>query len=267
MRNKIMKVVVFDLDETLGEFGELGMFCDAIEKYNKRKLTFNEFYDIMNLYPELLRPNILKILSYLKTKKQKGDCDKVMIYTNNQGPREWAQNIRKFLEKKLKYNLFDQVIAAYKVSGKLVESNRTTHDKTVSDLLRCTNLPDNAKICFLDDVYHPEMEDDNVYYINVEPYTNHIQFNIMAERYYKMHSSILPDHQKFVKYIVNQMNKYEFTAKNKSLVERNDDIEISKEILNHLHKFFKTHKTHKTHKIIKTRKLKNIYKKNTTLKI
>jgi len=107
MCDKKNKIVVFDLDETLGQFEELGIFCDAIENYNKRKLNFDEFYTIMDTFPEFIRPNIIKILLYLKNKKQKGDCNKVMIYTNNQGPKEWAQNIKKYFEKKLRYNLFE----------------------------------------------------------------------------------------------------------------------------------------------------------------
>ena len=91
-----MKVVVFDLDETLGYFVQLGIFCDIIEDYNKKKLTSNEFNEIMNIFPEFLRPNILKILSYIKLKKQRGDCNKVIIYTNNQGPKEWTQLIKQF---------------------------------------------------------------------------------------------------------------------------------------------------------------------------
>ena len=30
MKPNAMKVIVFDLDETLGNFGELGVFCDTI---------------------------------------------------------------------------------------------------------------------------------------------------------------------------------------------------------------------------------------------
>ena len=118
MSKKSKYIVVFDLDETLGHFTELGVFCDVIQNYNKNKLTFNEFYKIMELFPEFLRPNILQILSYLKTKKQRKECYKVIIYTNNQGPKEWAQFIRKYFETKLNYKLFDQLIAAYKINGK-----------------------------------------------------------------------------------------------------------------------------------------------------
>merc|ERR1712118_277568 len=109
------------------------------------------------IFPEFIRPNILKILSYLKSKKRKGECNKIIIYTNNQGPKSWAENIKKYFEKKLDYKLFDQVIAAYKVNGKVIEKKRTSHNKSISDLLRCSNLPQTTKICFLDDIYHPLM--------------------------------------------------------------------------------------------------------------
>ena len=259
MRNKNKKVIVFDLDETLGHFVELGIFCDVLEEYNNKKLTSKEFYEIMDIFQEFLRPNILKILSYLKTKKQKGQCDKVLIYTNNQGPKEWTQKIKGFFEKKIKYNLFDQVIAAYKVNGTIIESNRTTHDKTARDLFNCANLHETTQICFLDDLYHPLMEHDNIYYINVKPYTNYIPFNEMAEKYYKYNRNKVFDKSNFIKFIGTQMNKYNFKGQVKSSADYNEDKDISKDILNHIHKFFKLNKIPKTRKNIKK-------KKNITLK-
>ena len=90
-------IVVFDLDETLGYFMELGMFWDALKSYikqsnlNKKIIDQNLFNNVLDLYPEFLRPNIIDILNYLKKKKEKNHCDKLMIYTNNQGPTEWAK--------------------------------------------------------------------------------------------------------------------------------------------------------------------------------
>ena len=34
---KLRKIVVFDLDETLGHFVDLGMFCEAFEKFYNYK--------------------------------------------------------------------------------------------------------------------------------------------------------------------------------------------------------------------------------------
>ena len=68
-----MKIVVFDLDETLGYFTEFGIFWDGLINYskvkNKSSLTQSDFNDILDLYPEFLRPNIINILNYLKNKK------------------------------------------------------------------------------------------------------------------------------------------------------------------------------------------------------
>ena len=246
-----MNIIVFDLDETLGHFVELGIFCDTLEEYYKRKLSFNEFYKIMDTFPEFIRPNILKILDYIKLKKQKGECNKVIIYTNNQGPKEWAQKIKKYFEKKINYKLFDQIIAAYKVHNVKVEEHRTTHQKTTRDLLNIANLPDHAKICFIDDLYHPLMDNDNIYYINIEPYHITIPFNEMAERYYNLniHSSKKVnqiDKFEFINFIVKYMNKYNFHIKNKSIYDTNRDKDNGEEILKHLRIFFKLNKKRQT---------------------
>ena len=100
-----MKIVVFDLDESLGYFTEYGIFWDSLKNYvtkkNKNELTQEDFNTIFDLYPEFLRPNIINILNYLKDKKKLNCCHKMMIYTNNTGPREWALSIISYFEKKI----------------------------------------------------------------------------------------------------------------------------------------------------------------------
>ena len=96
------KIVVFDMDETLGYFVELGIFWDSLKSYIKMKnievpIDQQLFNNVFDLYPEFLRPNIINILNYLKTKKREKHCNKLMIYTNNQGPLEWAQYIKQYL--------------------------------------------------------------------------------------------------------------------------------------------------------------------------
>ena len=58
-----MKIVVFDLDETLGYFTEFGIFWDCLIYYskfkNKSSLSQSDFDNILDLYPEFLRPNII----------------------------------------------------------------------------------------------------------------------------------------------------------------------------------------------------------------
>jgi hypothetical protein len=261
MVKNISYSVVFDLDETLGHFVQLGIFNDLLEKYYKKPLSSNNFFKLMDIFPEVLRPNILKILSNLKQKKIKGICNKVIIYTNNQGPKEWAIKIKDFLEKKIQYKLFDQIIGAYKVNNKLIEHMRTTHDKTSRDLFKIANLSENSKVCFLDDLYHPLMDNDNTYYINVSPYYYTYNFYDMAERYYKHNSNKIKNKSKFINFIVNESKAYRFKNKDKTISEINNDMEVSKEIHDHLKNFFKLNKKNKTKRIRRINK--NITRKNT----
>ena len=178
------RVVVFDLDETIGCFQQFGIFCDAIEKIHKKKLTREEFMYILDLYPEYFRPNIFNVMSYLKDEKIKGQLYKVCLYTNNQGPKEWARRICLYLESKLNYKLFDNHIGAYKIDGVQVEKHRTSHDKTLNDLLRTTKLGNQTKICFIDDLYHEKMIHNNVYYIQIEPYNICLPIQLLINRFY-----------------------------------------------------------------------------------
>ena len=92
---KCEKVVVFDLDETLGHFVQLGIFQDVIEKTLDITLNDDAFFELLDLYPEFLRPNIMNILKLICGKKKQNICGKLLIYTNNQGPKEWAIKIKK----------------------------------------------------------------------------------------------------------------------------------------------------------------------------
>ena len=177
------RIVVFDLDETIGSFSELGMFWNAIENILGNQ-DEKYFFETLDLFQEFLRPKIMNIVKFINERKKDGSCDKVMIYTNNQGPRKWAKMITKYFDSKLKTSsFFDQIIAAFKVNGDIVEICRTTHEKNINDLFRCTRISNNTEICFLDDRYHSEMNKQNVYYIKLKPYTYSLSFKEMATRY------------------------------------------------------------------------------------
>jgi hypothetical protein len=266
------KIVVFDLDETLGYFMEFGMFWDALKAYIKHKqlktpIDQKLFNTVLDLYPEFLRPNIINILNYLKKKKKQNHCDKLMIYTNNQGPIEWANYIMKYFEEKINYNIFDQIIAAFKVHGKRVELCRTTHMKTHSDLIKCTKLPEDTQICFLDDVFYPDMSNEKIYYINVKPYIHDLEFNEMITRL--LNSDILDakvaEPTLCRAFISEYMKRYNYIYVGKNSETQNVDKIVSKKILQHLHIFFKMKPIEPpTHKNKLTKRIKTF--KNKTLK-
>ena len=267
------KIVVFDMDETLGYFTELGMFWDALTgyiKYTKNKIPINQelFNRVLDLYPEFLRPNIIGILNYLKKKKQKNSCDKLMIYTNNQGPEEWGKYIMNYFNNKLDFNMFDQIIAAFKVQGKRVELFRTTHMNTHSDLIKCTKIPEHTQICFLDDVFYPDMKNENIYYINIKPYVYDLQFDIMIKRLLKSDIINIDDLTSCKEYLLTFLKKYHYSYIDKTTISKNVDNALSKKILEHLHIFFKikpkpiNNKQPKNNKTIKNRSTHNkTYKK------
>jgi len=240
-----MKVVVFDLDETLGYFVELGVFWDCLKINNEKRIIMNEevFHKVLDLYPEFVRPNIIEILNYLKERKKTLCCHQLMIYTNNQGPPQWATQILSYFEQKINSRLFDKIIAAFKINGKRVELSRTTHNKTFDDLMKCTKLPLNTEIFFLDDVYHPEMCHKNVYYINIKPYVHSLSIDTMILRFINSKFGNMFVERKnvpiFEENMKNCMKKYKLEIKEKQENEYNIDKILGKKIMNHLHDFFK----------------------------
>jgi hypothetical protein len=264
-----MKIVVFDLDETLGYFTEFGIFWDNLVNYFNREklpqLTEDDFNSILDLYPEFLRPNIVNILNYLKEKKKTMCCHKMMIYTNNTGPREWSQKIVNYFEKKINYKIVDQIVAAFKINGKTVEICRTTHNKTHEDFIRCTKIPTNAEICFLDDTFYPEMANDNIYYINMKPYYYDLQFDYMLKKLKESDIGkklIIDSYEIFYKKLMNDIKLYKYKYIHKDSKEYEVDKIIGKQIITHLQDFFNKPKKNKSiknktnNKNTKTRKQK-----------
>jgi hypothetical protein len=186
-----------------------------------------------------------------------------MIYTNNTGPKEWAHHIIDYFSKKITYKLFDQLISAFKINGKVVEVCRTTHDKTYNDFIKCTKLPTNSEICFLDDTFYPEMANDNIYYINVKPYYHDLEFEYIIKKFKESEIGIklINNDIDFDNAIMEQIQKYKYECIHKNPKEYELDKIIGKQIINHLQEFFSISKKNKT---IKNRnKFRN---KNKTLK-
>jgi hypothetical protein len=259
------KIIVFDLDETLGYFTEFGMFWDTVVEYiinNSLNITINQklFNDLLNLYPEFIRPNIIEILNYLKNKKQNSNCKKLLIYTNNQAPKEWANYIKNYFEENINYKLFDQIIGAFQINGKRVEICRTTNSKTRADLFKCTKITENSKICFIDDSYYPEMIEENIYYINIKPYIYDLPFNEIINRFINKNIIKVHDINQFKRFLLDKMEKFNYIYNKKSKIEYNVDKALSKKILELLINFF-----NETNKIVikkdtKKTKIKNLNK-------
>ena len=263
------KIVVLDIDETIGYFVELGIFCDALTDCawnNDESMQYKHFNKLMDIYGEFLRPNILEVLHYLNLKKHTGECSGVFVYTNNTAPRAWVEHIIKYIESKLKEPLFDQIVAAFKVNGKIIEVGRTTHDKTYDDLLRCTKLPSNVEVCFLDDKFYEKMQHARVYYINVKPYIHQISVETIINRFLQsnLRSTISKEItlEHFCAGIKSHMQQFSKNYVEKNKLEQEVDIIITKKIMEHLKTFFLKKMKNKK----KTLKIKRSNQKNKTSK-
>jgi hypothetical protein len=144
---------------------------------------------------------MVRILDYIRKKKNTGVCRKVIIYTNNMGPDKWVTHIRRYFEHKLRLlptattddtaiipPLFDHLIGGFKPNTERPETinklpQRTTNEKTMNDLIYCARLPANIDVCFLDDVYHKKMTDERVYYIKLQPYYAYLPFETFVVRF------------------------------------------------------------------------------------
>ena len=234
-----LKIVVFDLDETLGYFTELGIFWDALEKFYGHNLFSDKFIEVMDTFPEFFRPNILNIVDFIHSKKT---CHQIVLYTNNQGPKSWVKMISEYFNHKLGYEVFDRLICAYKVNGRQIEPKRTSHDKSTKDLFSILDMSPTTEVCFVDDLYHPLMDKENVSYINIKPYRDSIPFEEMATRYYNQvmyKNNANVSELKFVDFIVSYMSQYKYMVVKKSKEEEKTDIIVSKKLLSHLADFLK----------------------------
>jgi len=244
------KIVVFDVDETLGYFTQLGIFWDALNIYYKNQGDDDNivksqdtqqdlFNTILDIYPEFLRVNILAILNYLKRKKEKKNCKRIMIYTNNHGSKDWINLIISYFHEKINYKLFDRVIRAFKINGKIIEMCRSTNEKTTGDLFNCTKIPHNSQVCFLDDVYYSNMVDDNVYYIKLKPYIYNLPFQLMIQRFLVSKYGIkIPDERDFNDFMKSFIDRYNFDYVKKNEKDYELDRIVSKKIMIHLQTFF-----------------------------
>jgi hypothetical protein len=161
------KYVIFDLDETLGYFTELGVIWGCLQKLHRvsGQAAFNSLCSLFE--NDYFRPGIFSVLKYLKSKES---TVKVVLYTNNTGSLQWLKHIISFLEERSEAEgLFSKIIPGYR-KGLDGPRDRRTYEKTYREIIRCANIPKTAKIIFFDDVYHEKMVNQNVKYVQVKPY-------------------------------------------------------------------------------------------------
>ena len=254
------RAVIFDLDDTIGHFEQFSIFKYGIDEALQTKVGKNFYMRLLDLYPKIFRPGIFQVLNYLKFAKKRDKCLKVIIYTNNNGPRSWTLLIKNYLESKINFNIFDKVITKYDTSS--IINCRTTYNKTHDDLIKCANLPENTKILFLDDQIHHLMKHDNINYLKLSGYNFHIVPLKMIKVFLKSAlGKIVPEkeHSEFTEHILQVMSSENDFKISKTVISKKDKTE-KKRIIKEIKSFLKP-RTH-TRKIHNNKHRKKTRKKN-----
>lgn len=238
-----MRIVVLDLDETIGSFQQLSFIwqCIVIFFQNSNVVydTYHVFNEFMDAFPEVLRPNIIKVFKYLKKKSTTDACSAVVLYTNNQGQQEWLQYLVEYFHFKLQYRLFTNVISAYKINGVRVCKCRTQSSKCWADLARCLELSKadqkHADVIFIDDSLVPGlMGIPNVCVVKVTPYCyTYTNSTILLRLHQSLLKGRLVDSIELVDFVKEAMYKYTANnATNKDIILYEDDSAVWDESLN-----------------------------------
>ncbi len=227
------KIIVFDLDETLGQFTELHSIYKCLIKVLDRDLNQSEFNKLLDLYPEFLRPGIITILEFLYYKKQNGVFSRLFLYTNNQCGGNWVKFIINYFHLKVKAldkPLFEEPICAFKIRNKIVNIRRSTQSKIYGDLIQCAMFPPTTtEVCFIDNTYYEHMCDDRVYYILPQSYNHPLTKIDIIKRIEKW---ILPDYDKFVDLIKKAINE-----NMRPTLSYETEMNITKKIMFHVREF------------------------------
>lgn len=262
--SNIPKAIVFDLDETLGDFANLYTLWQGIKEFLniKNDNLQNIFNELLDLFPEFLRCGILIVLNYIKEKKTAKRLRNLFIYTNNKCfDSDWIKNIMNYFDYKLETtNLFDKAICAFKIDNKIINLNNK-HEKNINYFINCTIIPKNTEICFIDNSYYKEMIDNKVYYIQPYSYNHNIKNKEVIERFMTsdIGNIIIKNSEVRTNYKCFLIDWFKITSiqniRPRLVVTKHDCIEVTKKILYHIQEFFILYnKNSKTKKRIKSMK-------------
>ena len=158
-------IIVFDLDETLGDFGGLSLLW-PFEKVDRCR--FANFCHFMNNNTQCYSPWVNK-LPELAIARDNGEIGAIVIYTNNNGDPSWANAIAGHIGVMHKRRIFDSVIGGYKRHLGSTQC-RSSSRKTYAELCNCLGVSQSTKVVFIDDIEHPGMRHPNVQYVRTIPY-------------------------------------------------------------------------------------------------
>jgi len=157
------KVIVFDMDETIGAFSALSRDMNELTYV----LSYELFRNMMRPEGVYLRPNILNVLSMVDFVRRMFPNDTlIVLYTNNPNA-EWIQFVVGYLHQRLGVTrFFDHIVHGSH------PKRQPSLEKSIDDLAACTGVKGMKKMTFffVDDQYHEKMNVPQVMYFLISPY-------------------------------------------------------------------------------------------------
>ena len=135
-------VIVIDFDNTIGYFKQIVYLLNIIELAQKRSFNQNDVDNLINLYPNVLRPRINEILTMIHQMKTQKKINYFILYTTNRNEK-FVNMVVDFIERisgQEKKYLFDLKVFSL------------TKDKPINNLLQENIVKSNIPVtlCFVD---------------------------------------------------------------------------------------------------------------------
>jgi hypothetical protein len=258
------KLVVFDLDETIGDFYMFYYFWRFLMEQYEYSPDFMDATDfmqrqevinqILDLYPEFFRPGILVIFQYLIYKKRLGQLSIMWLYTNNNLSPQYPIIIKNYIHHMIQSELIDNIVSAFSIKGRRVDLRRLVVEKEYLDFLHCLNYGEDLDICFVDNDLHEGMVHCQVFYIKLNTYRHGLGFSEMMTRLFQSPMGDILFHNIQYDHAISLMTEFmrkNDVIENQGTPDSSYECSVSLQLLGQIKHFFKTNgrptRMHSTH--------------------
>lgn len=93
-----MRYLILDLDQTIGDFGDVANYVNSVESVLGRQASVKELFQIFTSFSECFCTPIIRLIKEIYIRKAADGDYRIVMYTNNMGPKSWALGIALFLE-------------------------------------------------------------------------------------------------------------------------------------------------------------------------
>ena len=170
------RIILMDLDETIGSFKDINL----VYHYVKRYMNLHELLNIFK--KEVFRPHMFDIFEMIANLKRMNEVDKVILYTNNNGGHVWPSKIVQYIHKNIP-DVFDDIIyGLFVVRGNIPDTRRKYYHKHMEDVRRILQVHPGTTFLFFDDMDYQHMHTNDVEYILLNPYYCQLTSGLVLEK-------------------------------------------------------------------------------------